>query len=73
MKHIGFCDVKFLSSKAKRVGASDPAKTMDTLNEAHAAFFDRYLKHGDKDNKEPLGINTEALSKCKVFWTAGKA
>ena len=67
MKHVGFCDVKFLTAKEKRVGKSDPVKTMDTLNEAHAAFFDRYLKQGDKENKEPLGINTEVLSNCKVF------
>ena len=67
MKHIGFCDVKFLSSKTKRTGTSDPCKTMDTLNEAHIAFFDRYLKEADTDNKKPLDISREMLESYIVY------
>ena len=66
MKHIGFCDAKFLTDNAKRVGTSDPVTTMDTLNAAHIAFFDRYLKQGDTDNRDPLDISREALENYSV-------
>ncbi len=66
MAHIGFCDEKFLSKKYKLVGTSDPVRTMNTLNAAHIAFFDRYLKQGDTDNAQPLDLDTSMLEKYEV-------
>lgn len=68
MKHIGFCDVKLLTRETKRTGTSDPVQTMDTLNAAHIAFFDRYLKQGETDNKELLDISRDALERYEVFY-----
>ena len=67
MKHIGFTDFKFLTRKKSMVGTSDPVKTMDTINEVHLAFFDRYLKQGEKDDKTPLPVNMEALESYDIY------
>lgn len=65
-KHFGFCDMKLLSRNVKRTGKSDPVKTMDTLNEAHCAFFDRYLKQADADNRDVLDISRDVLTRYEV-------
>ena len=67
MKHLGFSDLKFLTNKASSVGQADTNLVMDTLNEAHLAFFDRYLKNADKENRTELDINKEALEEYEVL------
>ena len=67
MKHLGFSDLKFLTKKASSVGKADTDLVMNTLNEVHLAFFDRYLRNGDKDNRSELDINKEALEEYEVL------
>ncbi len=67
MTHLGFTDLKFIVDNRKLVGTSDPEKTMDTLNEAQLAFFDRYLKKGDAGNTSKLHFDESVLLEYKVL------
>ncbi len=49
------------------VGREDPLLALDTVNEAHGAFVDRYLKQADTGNKAPLPVRTDAPEKYEVL------
>ena len=67
MEHNGFTDLKLTSKNAKLVGNANPELTMNTLNEVHVTFFDRYLKTGDRNDRTPLPINQTAIEKYEVL------
>ncbi len=66
-EHNGFTDKKLVSKQVSEVGRSDPELTLDTLNEAHAAFFDRYLKQADTENRLPLPVDLKLLERYDVL------
>ena len=67
INHMGFTDLKLITDRKALVGTSDPIKTMDTINEAHLAFFDRYLKQGDTKNRSRFDINESMLMRYDVL------
>ena len=67
MMHQGFTDLKLIMKLPIVVGKEDPVLALDTLNEAHAAFFDRYLRQANTGNNTPLPIRTEALETYEVL------
>ena len=67
IEHNGFCDLKLVSRSKTSVGTCDPEKCLDTLNEVHVAFFDRYLKNKDVDNKTPLEFDQEMIETYEIY------
>ena len=67
LEHLGFTDVKLVSHDSNWVGKADPERTMDTINAAQLAFFDRYLRQADYDNKTPLPVCQEALERYEIL------
>ena len=67
IEHNGFCDLKLVSRSKASVGTCDPEKCLDTLNEVHVAFFDRYLKNKDVDNKTPLEFDQEMIETYEIY------
>ena len=67
MMHYGFTDLKLIVKTRLAVGKADPLLALDTLNEAHGAFFDRYLKGEDTQDGRPLPVTTDALEEYKVL------
>lgn len=67
MKHIGFTDIKLLGGKPSIVGKADPETAMDALNEAHLAFFDRYLKEAKKEDRTKLPISEAAFESYEAL------
>ncbi len=67
MEHNGFTDKKLVSRQVSEIGTLDPELALNTLNEAHLAFFDRYLKAHESGNASPLELNTEAIQKYEVL------
>ncbi|MBR4483593.1 MAG: hypothetical protein IKO97_00185, partial [Erysipelotrichaceae bacterium] len=67
IEHNGFCDLKLVSRSKASVGTCDPEKCLDTLNEVHVAFFDRYLKNKDVDNKTPLEFDQEIIETYEIY------
>ena len=67
MAHNGFTDWKLVVKKPMEMGTADPELVMDTLNQAHILFFDRYLKVQDSDNAEKLPIDEKALERYEIW------
>lgn len=67
MKHIGFADIKLLGGNPLIVGKADPETAMNALNEAHLAFFDRYLKEGNAEDRTKLPISETAFQSYEVL------
>ena len=67
MMHMGFTDLKLIVRIPLAVGRADPILALDTLNEAHGAFFDRYLKGADTQDGRPLPVTADALEEYKVL------
>lgn len=67
IEHNGFTDKKLVTKKASAVGTADAEITLNTLNEIHAAFFDRYLKNEDICNSSPLPFNQQTIEKYEVL------
>ena len=67
INHMGFTDLKLITDQKSFVGTSDPVKTMDTINEAHLAFFDRYLRQEDTENRNRLVLDESMLVRYEVL------
>lgn len=67
MTHIGFLDMKLAVDKPLTFGKADPELVMNTLNNAHIAFFDRYLKQGDTGNADKLAFDTEEIERYEMW------
>ena len=67
MTHMGFTDLKLITDDKNMVGTSDPEQTMDVLNKAQLAFFDRYLKRGEAEDASKFQLDESALSEYKVL------
>ncbi len=67
MAHNGFTDWKLVVKKPSEMGTADPELVLNTLNQAHIAFFDRYLKDHDTDNAEKLPIDESALEQYEIW------
>lgn len=68
MAHNGFTDWKMVvKNKPADMGTADPELVMNTLNEAHIAFFDRYLKNADIDNMEKLDLDETELEAYEMW------
>ncbi len=67
MEHNGFTDKKLVSKQKSETGTLDPELALNTLNEAHLTFFDRYLKAHESGNASRLELNPEAVQKYEVL------
>ena len=65
MEHNGFTDWKLVVRKESTMGKADPVLALDTLNAAHLAFFDRYLKKKN-EGQGKLDIDERQLQEYKV-------
>jgi dienelactone hydrolase len=67
VEHNGFTDKKLVSRKVSEVGRADPVLTLDTLNELHLAFFDRYLKEADTECSDPLFFSRTLIERYDIL------
>lgn len=64
---MSFTDLKLITDRKKLVGNCDPIKMMDTINELHLAFFDRYLRKKDLSNRNRFDVDESLLLKYEVL------
>ena len=67
IEHNGFTDKKLVGRNKAEIGTCDPVQTLDTVNAAHVAFFDRYLKNAEAENREPLPIDLSMIEKYEIL------
>ena len=67
MRHLGFTDVKMLTKNNFMLGKANPEKALNTINRAHAAFFNRYLKRAAVEDRSKLPVGKEMLEKYEVL------